>query len=567
MNSLFLLLAAAVAFVFGYRFYSRLLALGVFRLESNYSIPLQNRPAEDTRRSAKRHLIFGHHLASLAAGAAIMGSLVSLVWGWIPAFLWVVVATVTAAGTYGLGSLWLSLRYPGLNPAEIAARLLGTPAHALFALFAFLLLLIMNAVCATLAAQLLSNFPQAVLPFWSVVVLAWFLGGYLRGRGNIEIISASLIALALCLMAVWLLGGFPLAFTGALNFETTTTYLSFDANMVWVLILFTYAYHATRQPMWRLIRPRAFLTALLLGIMLLICYTAVVIDQPVLVAPEFHAGAGIPATLPWLFITLTSGAVAGFHLLIANGITARQIKSETDARYIGYGGALALGLLALSAIIIGGTQFSSIQEWSRHYAAWEAFRDLHKVLELYVNGFARMAASIGLDQAFARTLAAVVVLGLLVATLEAGLRVQKHLLTGVSERFPSLLPGNEKSLVAIVVILTAALTLHDGHGLGGLAGWPLFGVADQLLAVLGFTLLVLALRRSGRTVVWVLVPLVFMAVVVHWAFATLAAQWWAAGQWWLLGLGMLLLVIELGLALLAVKAFKASASASAQNDL
>ncbi len=560
MNSLFLLVAAVVAFVFGYRFYSRLLALGVFRLENNYSIPAQNHPAEDEHRGAKRHLIFGHHLASLAAGAAVTGSVVSLIWGWIPAFLWAVVATVTAAGTYGLGSLWLSLRYPGLNPAEIAARLLGAPAHALFALFAFLLLLIMNAACATLAAQLLSGFPPAVLPFWAMAVLAWLLGGFLRGRKNFEIIFASLIALTLALMAVWLLGEFPLSFTGALNFETQTTYLTFDANMVWVLILFFYAYHATRQPMWKLIRPRGYLTSLLLGIMLFICYTAVVIDHPVLVAPEFHAGPDIPATLPWLFVTLTSGAVAGFHLLIANGITARQLKHETDARYIGYGGALALGLLALSAIIIGATSFANTQEWTQHYAAWEAFRHLHKVLALYINGFASLAAGIGLDQSFARTLAAVVMLGLLVATLEAGLRVQKHLLTGLAERFPSLLPGNEKNQIITVVLLSALLALHDGHGLGGLAWWPLFGVADQILAVLGFSLLALALRQSGRPVVWVLAPLIFMAVIAHWAFATLAMKWWAAGEWLLFSLGALLLAVEIALALLALNVWRTPAS-------
>lgn len=558
MNSLFLLLAAAVAFVFGYRFYSRLLALGVFRLENNYSIPAPDRPPEDELRRSKRHLIFGHHLASLAAGAAVMGSGVALIWGWIPAFLWVVVGTVTAAGTYGLGSLWLSLRYPGLNPAEIAARLLGAPAHNLFALFAFLVLLIMNAASATLAAQLLSDFPRAVLPFWVVALLAWLLGGFLRGREDIEIVSASLIALTLGLIAVWLLGGFPLAFTGMLSLESGNSFIAFDATVAWILILFVYGYHATRQPMWRLIRPRGYLTALLLGVMLLICYTAVVIDHPALVAPEFHAGPDIPATLPWLFVTLTSGAVAGFHLLIANGITARQIKRESDARYIGYGGALALGLLALSGIIIGGTGFADAEEWTRQLGSWRSSFDLHQVLALYVNGFARLAGGIGLEPDFARTLAAVVILGLLAATLEAGLRVQKHLLTGVAERTPSLLPAGEKTQIAVVVSLSAVLALHQARGLGGLAWWPLFGVADQLLAVLGFSLLALALRRHERPMVWVAVPLLFMAVVVHWAFAALAAQWWSAGNWLLLGLGVLLLAIELALVGLSLNTLKSS---------
>lgn len=553
MNSLFLLLAAIVAFVFGYRFYSRLLTVDVFRLGNNYSIPAEVRPAEDESGGFKRQLIFGHHLVSLAAGTAVAGSIISLMWGWVPAFLWAVVGTVIAAGTYGLGSLWLSLRYPGLNPGEIAARVLGAPAHALMALFALLLLLIMNAASATLAAQLLSDFPRAVLPFWLIVILAYFLGGYLRGRKDVEIIPASLIAVTLGLAGVWLLGEFPLAFTGALHFEIGTYYVAFDATVVWILLLFAYGYHATRLPMWKLIRPRGYLTALFLGIMLFLCYTAVVIEHPMLVAPQFHGGSELPDTLPWLFVTLTSGAVAGFHLLIANGITARQIKRETDARYVGYGGALALGLLALSAVILGSTGFESAQQ-SR---GPQGFLGLHEALGLYIHVFARLAGDIGLDTDFASTLAAVVMSGLLLATLEAGLRVQAQLLTGLSERFPSVLPAKERALIAMAVVMSAALALHQGHGRGGLAWWPLFGVADLLLAVIGFSILTLVLRRAGRPVVWVVAPLIFLAVVAHWAFAVQVAQWWSAGEWLLLGLGSLLLVIELALIGLALKTLPA----------
>ncbi|HEY5683319.1 MAG TPA: carbon starvation CstA family protein, partial [Sulfuricaulis sp.] len=539
MNALFLLLAALVAFVFGYRFYSRLLSLGVFHLDVNYSIPAPDSPPGEDHLRLKRHLIFGHHLASLAAGAAVMGSVISLLWGWIPAFLWVVVGTVIAAGTYGLGSLWMSLHYPGLNPAEIAARLLGQPAHILFALFAFMLLLILNAACATLAAQLLSAHPQAVLPFWVIVVLAYVLGGFLRGQENFKFIPASLIALALSLMAIWLLREFPLAFTGTLNLETSESFVTFDASVMWVLLLFLYGYHATRQPMWKLIRPRGYLTALLLGIQLLVCYLAVVINHPKLVAPEFHAGPDIPATLPWLFFTLTSGAVAGVHLLIANGVTARQMKRETDARYIGYGGALALGLLALSAIIIGSAGFADTSEWTQYYASWEDIRDLHLAFELYINGFARLADGIGLNPSLARTLAAVVMIGLLVSTLEAGLRVQKHLLTGVTERLPplSILPGNERTQIVSVIILSAVLALHQPHGLGGLTWWPLFGMADLMLAVLGFSLLAIALRQSGRPTIWVVGPLIAMVIVAHWAMAALVLHWWSNNDWLLLILG------------------------------
>jgi len=556
MNSLVLLMIAVVVFAFGYRFYSKLLELGVFRLGKDYSTPSPDRPAEAEPGAFGRHLIFGHHVASLAAGAAVTGCITSLIWGWVPAFLWAVVGTVVAAGTYGLGALWLSLRYPGRNPAEIAARLLTHPAHDLFALVAFLLLLIMNAVCATLAAQLLSVFPASVLPFWIITAMALFLGNFLRSREDFEIIPATLIALTLSLMVVWLLGNYPLSFTGTLHLETAESYFPFDATVVWVMLLFAYGYYVTRLPMWKLMRPRGYLTALLLGVTLFIFYTAVTIDQPRLVAPEFHAGPGIPDIFPWLFVTLTSGAVAGFHLLVANAVTVRQMKREADARYIGYGGALALGLLALSAIIIGSTGLPNVQDWNQRYASWETFMNLHAVLELYINGFARHAAGLGLDPAFARSLMAVVIIGLLVSTLETGLRAQKQLLAGLTERYPAFIPGNEKALIATAVGLSALLALHDGHGRGGLTLWPLFGVADQLLAILGFALLAVALRRLERPVSAVLLPLVFLLVTANWGLGALMTQWWSDNRWPLLLLGILLIATELGVTFLTLNALK-----------
>ena len=558
MNSLVLLIITAVAFVFGYRFYSKLLGTGIFRLGDHYSTPATGRFDSEQGTAPNRHLIFGHHLAALAAGAAITGSVISVIWGWIPAFLWAVVATVTAAGTYGLGAIWLSLRFPGLDPAEIAARVLGPSAYGPFTLIALLLLLLMNAACATIAAQLFSAFPSAVLPFWGILTIALFLGYYLRGREAYEVVAASLIALTLSLMAVWLLGKFPLSLTGALNLESSDYYIALDATVVWVAILFTYGYHATRLPMWKLIRPRGFLTALLLGTTLLVFYTAVVIDHPNLVAPEFHKDPSIPHTIPWLFITLTTGAVAGFHLLIANGITARQIRRESDARYVGYGGALALGLLALSAIIIGGTGFPSEQDWTQRYASWDAFKDLHQAAVIYVDGFARFAAILGLDPATARTLAAVVVLGLLVATLEAGLRVQKQLLAGLAERYPSVMPGKEKLLIGLAAFLSAALTLHDGHGLGGLLLWPIFGATDLIFAVFGFVLLTLSLRQLERPVATVLLPLIFLLAAANWALTIQMIQWWSMNDWILFALGIILIIIELGVTLLVFNFLKSS---------
>ncbi len=556
MNSLVLVIAAAVAFAFGYRFYSKLLALGVLRLGEDYSTSPPPAPGGEKSATANRHLVFGHHVAALAGGIAVTGTVISLIWGWAPAFLWAVVGTVTAAGTYGLGALWMSTHYPGLNPAQIAARLFGGPAHGVFALPVFLLLLVINAVCATLAAQTLAAFPSAVLPFWGIALLALFLGNFLYGRKDFAIVPATLIALTLSLAGVWLIGAIPLSFTGALHLETADSYISFDATVVWVVLFFAYGYHATRLPMWKLIRPRGYLTGLLLAMLLLVFYVAVAIDHPNLVAPEIHTAPGIPSVIPWLFVTLTSGAVAGFHLLIANGITARQMRRDADARYLGYGGAMALGWLALSGVIIGGTAFAGAPEWNQYYGSWDSLQDLSKALTLYVNGFAQHAAGVGLDPGFARTLAAVVVTGLLAATLEGGLRAQKQLLAGLAEQYAPVLPTREKTQIGIAVGLSAVLALHDGHGRGAYSLWPIFGVADQLVAVLGLVVLALMLRRLNRPLVTVLIPLAFLLVTTNAALVMRLVAWWAGDDWILFILGIILIGMELGLAFLAVRTLK-----------
>jgi len=150
----------------------------------------------------------------------------------------------------------------------------------------------------------------------------------------------------------------------------------------------------------------------------------------------------------------------------------------------------------------------------------------------------------------------VVIIGLLVSTLEAGLRAQKQLLAGLAERYPAFIPGNEKALIATAVGLSALLALHDGHGRGGLTLWPLFGVADQLLAILGFALLAVALRRLERPVSAVLLPLVFLLVTANWGLGTLMTQWWSDNRWLLLLLGILLIATELGVTFLTLNALK-----------
>ncbi|MBW8053826.1 MAG: carbon starvation protein A [Nitrospira sp.] len=556
MNALFLLLTGAAVFVLGYRFYAKLLALSVFRLDANYSTSADAQADEPESVTHNRHLVFGYHFALVAGATTLTGAGISVVWGWVPAFLWVVVGTVVAAGVYGLGTLWLARREPASGMAELVANLMGSRARSLVLILATALILTMNAVFAWLTAEMLKAYPSAVLPFWTQMLLALGLGFFLH-RAGARLARATLITVVLALIAVWLLGHVPVAFSGALNIDLRGhSLLSLDATPAWVVLLFVSSYYVTRAPHWKLAQPRGYLMAWQAGLLLLIVTAAIIIMQPTIVAPNFNTLPTGPRALPWIFVTLTSGAIAGFYLLFAQGITARHMVRVTDARYLGYGAAVAEGALALSVILVCTAGFSSPDKWAQFYSSWQGVQSLPRVLRLYIDGSAGLAGALGIDKDLARTFAAVVVTGLIAVTLDAGIRVQKQLLTELVKLYGVSRLKNEKTVLLFTVTLAAALALYDGHGRGGLALWPLFGSWNQILALTGLLLIALALRRRRQPAFAVWVPALFLLLVTTWALGSQLALWWHSGDWLLLCGGIILLGLEGWLVWEAWRAFR-----------
>lgn len=548
MKPLFLLLIAVLAFAFGYRFYAKLLALGVFGINDKYSTSAHTRPPDPDYVPTNPYFLLGHHAAAIATGATVAGSVVALVWGWIPAFLWVVTGSAVAAGTYGLGSLWLSARRPGIGIFELVGELVGPVAAYALSALALFVLLALNALAAGLAAQLLADHPQTVLPFWLLAALALGLGTFLHGRRELELIPASAITLLAALGIIWLLGKLPVGLSGTLKMEISGIPLfTLDARSVWVVLLFAYSFYATRAPLWRLSRPRGYLTSLLAIIAVLILFAGMVVDWPTFAAPEFHAAEHAPGVFPWLFVTLTSGALAGFHLLIAHGVSAKQLRRESHARLVGYGGALADGVLALSAVLVAATAFADAPAWSAHYGSWASAFDLPRALALYLDGFARFAAALGLAPSSARVFGAVVLVSLSVATLEAGVRIFKNLLAELTDTraHETNRPASERTLLHVTTWTGLAFAFADGRGLAGFGTWPLFGSANLLLAGLGFLVLGVALHSGRRPALLAFAPAVFALLLATWGLVMQTVEWAGEGLWTRVAAAIFLLAVEL----------------------
>jgi len=554
MNSLYLLAITLLVFVFGYRFYSKLLALTIYRSDSNYSTPTAGDVDNQATMGGHRQLVFGHHFAAITGVSTITGVAIAVIWGWIPAFLWVVVGTAVLAGTFSFGSVWLSYRYPGPAPADPVSALIGSRARSLFTVLALAFVLIMNAAVILVVAQLLVAYPYAALAFWFQIIVALILGHYLRQKHGSEFIFASLLAVLVAILFIWLLGELSFAFTGALNIDVFgRSLVIINSAMVWIALLLVYLYHATRAPIWKLIQPRGYLTAMQTGVAMILFIIGLLILHPPIVAPGFTDVKELPSALPWLFIILTSGALAGFHLLIATGITARQIKRESDVRYIGYGAVLAEGLVALCAIIIFTAGFSNQDEWKQLYSDWDNIHNLKLMMVAFVNGFAHFLQALGLSTDFTRVFAAVVTMGLAITTLEACIRVQKQLLSEIVRGWEIPRLNEEKYQLLLTLGLTAAMAMYNGLGTGGLFFWPLFGLTNQFLALVGFLLLLLLLKHLNRPIAFILVPLTFLLSAVIWGLILQLGDWWNTGNWVLLTISLILLLITFRIMFVALK--------------
>lgn len=551
MNSLLLLLIAILAAVFGYRFYAKLLALGVYALDDNYSTPARSRPDPYDQVPTNPHFLFGHHAAA-SAGLTAVGAAVALAWGWVPAFLWIVAGTAVGAGTFAMASLWVSVRRPDAGPYAIALELVGAAGAYAFVGVGFVLLVALNVAAGGVAALLLTAYPSAALPFVMLVLLGVTLGRYLHGRRESALLPASLVALILLFVAVYVLGDWPLAYTGALQLEVRgISLLTIDARSVWITLLLVYGFFAARAPVWKLSRPRSYLTALLGVVVLVIWCVGLAIMHPPLVAPEFHAATDAPDVFPWLFVTLAGGTLAGFHFLVANGVTAKQMKREGQARYLGYGGALVDGALALAVIVVAATAFTDAAAWRDYHASWATAFDFPRALSLVVDGMARSGEALGVAAWYGRTLVALVLIGLSVATLEAGVRMLKHLLLEVTQgpapsspivprsdtpettqrtRERLLLLFNERGGLHLALWLSLLLALTIGRDLSD--WWLLFGAANLLYAGLSSLLIALALRAAARPASLVWVPALYAFVLATWALVLTAMEGMAQGRWW-----------------------------------
>ncbi len=534
MQSVMIVVLGLAGMAFGWLVYSRFIATRIYRLDPDFVTPAHELRDDVDYVPTNKYVLWGHHFTSIAGAAPIVGPAIAVYWGWVPAVLWVTLGTIFFAGVHDFGAIWASARNKGKSIGALSEDVVGKRTRALFMIVIFLVLLMVNAVFGVVIAGLFVDTSTAVFPAWAAIVVALIIGQLLHRNFNLTLLSV--LGVAALYTAIYLGSQMPI--------EIPQGTFGLEPNANWLIILFVYAAIASMLPVWALLQPRDFINGLQLFVGLILLYTAVLISLPDISAPAFNnqVTADAPSLVPLLFVTIACGAVSGFHGIVSSGTTSKQLDKETDARFVGYLGAIGEGSLALITIVaVSGAALAATPElW---HAMYERYGEAGAAT--FVQGGAQLIENgWGIPLAVSTTLLATMVVLFAATTMDTGVRLQRYIIQEWGEIYGIGVLRNSvaATLVAVGCCLFLAFGAGGASGQGGLIIWPLFGSTNQILA--GLTLLVISvmLIKLGRPARYTLIPMTFVLITSAWAALLKLIEWYQAGNWLLVAIDLVVLV-------------------------
>ena len=518
-------------YLLGYHLYASWIARSVFELDADAVTPAHELQDGYDYVPARKYVLFGHHYASIAGLAPMLGPAIAVIWGWVPAMFWVVFGTLFIGAVHDFGALVVSMRAHGKSIGKVAETVIGRRAKTLFHVIIFFLIALAMGVFVQVVAQLFSAayYPQSIFPSATLMVLAMAMGVLFYKKG-LPLGPLTAIAFVLTLAAVYV---------GAV---LDAPELSVRA---WSSVLLVYAFLASVLPVWLLLQPRDFLNSLLLYLGLASIFLGFFLLNPEFAAPVIDPHPpGAPPLYPFVFIVIACGAISGFHGLVSSGTTAKQISSETDARFIGYGGMIGESLLGLAAVLACTAGFINADAWHTHYASWDLAKGLGTSMAAFINGSAMFLHQLGVPQSLGQTFIALVAVSFALTTLDSATRLLRFNIEEVGETLGLPLMGNRvaASLLAVAAIGFFAFYEIDGKP-AGLALWALFGTTNQILGGLTLLTVTLYLVQRKRNYWCTFVPMVFMLVTTVAAMAVSITRFLEQENYLLLSIGSMLAVL------------------------
>lgn len=561
MQSLMIVVLGVAGMSFGWFVYSKFIATKIYRLDESFVTPAHEFNDGVDFHPTNKYVLWGHHFTSVAGAAPIVGPAIAVYWGWVPAVLWVTIGTIFFAGVHDFGAIWASARHKGKSIGALSEEVIGKRTRALFMVVIFLVLLMVNAVFGVVIAGALVNTPGSVFPAWSAIAVALIIGQLLHRKWSLTLLSV--VGVAALYTSIFIGSALPL--------QLPDSMFGLTANANWIIILFIYAAIASMLPVWVLLQPRDYINGIQLFVGLILLYGAVLLSLPDISAPAFNnrMAEDAPSLVPLLFVTIACGAVSGFHGIVSSGTTSKQLDKETDARFIGYLGAVGEGSLALITLVaVSGAALAATPEiWHEIYDKYGSAG-----AGTFIQGGAQMITNgWGLPISVSTTLLATMVVLFAGTTMDSGVRLQRYIIQEWGDIYgiAVLKKGVLATLVAVGCCLALAFGAGGASGSGGLTIWPLFGSTNQILAALTLLVISVMLIKMGRPARYTLVPMVFVLITSAWAAVLKLIEFYQDGNWLLVTIDVVVLITTVMVVLEAasvIAKFRQDGTAGAARD-
>ncbi|PIO08436.1 carbon starvation protein A [Candidatus Pacearchaeota archaeon CG10_big_fil_rev_8_21_14_0_10_34_12] len=528
INSIWIVLAVGIWFFFGYRIYGRFIEKRLKISDKNKTPALTKRDNVDFSPSSKPFLI-GHHFASIAGAGPIIGPILAISYfGWLPVVLWVSLGSVFIGAMHDFTSLIASVRNKAQGVSSIAKKSLNSKSGILFGVMILITLILIITVFSVSAAESIINKPDLIIPLVTITLVALVLGlGVEKFKWNYKISSA--VAILVIFASVWL---------GVMNPVTFAMNEILLKNILITTILF-YAGIASIAPVWILLRPRDYLSAIQMSLILLLGLLAILIVHPVINAPKYIPGPIFPIW-PILFITVACGAISGFHGIVSSGTTSKQLAKESHGKSVGYGSMIGEATLAILVTIVAIAGL----KWGSNIAGGFQSELGKGWIVLFSSGYGNIVGSLGIPLitiSLASLLGAFMVNQFILTSVDTSTRLSRFI---ISENLIPKLKKNKIFVTLLILIPSWFLAVTNSYEIL----WKLFGTSNQLTAAITMIAISSFFISRKINVNFIVIPALFVLVTTMSALVYLTFR---AEGYFMMG-NYVLAVISTGMFLLGI---------------
>ncbi|HET8858466.1 carbon starvation protein A [Marivirga sp.] len=529
-----LLLLSAVILIIAYFTYGRFISKK-FDINNAKITPAHTQEDGLDYIPSNKLVVLGHHFASIAGAGPIVGPIIAVTFGWIPAVIWILVGGIFIGAVHDVGSMVASLRHKGKSIGVIIHQYIGRSGKRLFLIFSFSTLILIIAVFADIIAKTFVKNPGVASTSFLFILLAIVFGFLNRKIAHNKSVFAWLSIIGVFLMYYFVILGNNIPFE--LNY------------ILWVGLLLAYAFLASVTPMSFLLQPRDYLSSFLLyGLIVLAIVGVVVADPEVKMDNDIvFKSEDIGYLFPVLFITVACGAISGFHSLVASGTTSKQLDKESDAKVVGYGGMLIESFLAI--ISVCAVMVISRNDYVIYLAS-------DGPVNMFADGMGYIISSLGINEELAVNFVALTISAFALTTLDTCTRLARftfqEFFEDIENQSTQKISQNRFLSTSIVVVLSSVF-LFSGEFT---TLWPIFGSANQLLAALALLAIAVWMIKSGKKASFLIIPMFFMFVVTLSSLFALAYQNFEKGIYSISIIAGLLFVLAIILLVLAKKCLK-----------